>query len=130
MIHLFSCLFKDFNSDRTKIFVYFVDSGHQESISIENIRHLPSEFTRQPAFAIPCRLYQICPLNSNERLPWKNNDPVRDQFNLLMDSNAICKVCNIRDQTCYDIEIEFPGKFLFLFQGIISLYIFTLHRSK
>jgi hypothetical protein len=100
---------KDTNCDSTdNICVYFVDVGQEENISITNIRPLPSEFNRQPAFAIPCRLYGIQPLNSSE--PWKLDDPVHDEFNRLMGNIALCKVCNIKEQMCYDVSIDIPRK--------------------
>ncbi len=84
--------------------------GQEEIISITNIRPLPAEFIRQPAFAIPCRLYGIFPLHGNEQSSWKLNDPVHDQFNRLMANNASCKVCKIKEQICYDVDIDIPGK--------------------
>jgi hypothetical protein len=102
--------FEDFNSDSTEICVYFVDVGQEENISITNIRPLPTEFIRQPAFAIPCRLYGIYPLNGNEKSIWKLDDQVHDEFNRLMANNASCKVCGIKEQICYDVEIDIPSK--------------------
>ncbi|CAF3570765.1 unnamed protein product [Rotaria sp. Silwood1] len=107
-----------FNSNETEVCIYFVDVGEQENISITNIRPLPQEFIRQPAFAIPCRLYQIYPLDGNEQLIWRSDDPVHDEFNRLMANNASCKVCDVKEQICYDVEIEIPkvgdlGTYLF-----------------
>ncbi|CAF5073177.1 unnamed protein product [Rotaria magnacalcarata] len=102
----------DLNANGIDVYVYFVDVGQQEHIPITNIRPLSQEFIRQPAFAIPCRLYKICPLNGDERSAWKLNDPVHDEFNRLMANNANCKVCDRREQICYDVEIDIPSKFL------------------
>ncbi|CAF4634248.1 unnamed protein product, partial [Rotaria sp. Silwood1] len=43
--------------------VYFFDIGHIECITINNIHQLPHEFRSKPAFAIPCCLYNVCPIN-------------------------------------------------------------------
>jgi hypothetical protein len=55
-------------------------------------------------------LYGIFPLHGNEQSSWKLNDPVHDQFNRLMANNASCKVCKIKEQICYDVDIDIPGK--------------------
>ncbi|CAM2713618.1 unnamed protein product [Rotaria socialis] len=98
----------DLNANGIDVCVYFVDVGQQENIPITNIRPLSQEFIRQPAFAIPCRLYKICPLNGDERSSWKLNDPVHHAFNQLMANNANCKVCDRKEQICYDVEIDIP----------------------
>lgn len=104
------CIFKDINLTANEVYVYFVDVGQQENVSIKNIRPLPQEFIRQPAFAIPCRLYKICPLNGDEQTLWKLNDPVHETFNQLMADNANCKVCDVREHICYDVDIAVPSK--------------------
>ena len=68
---------------------------------------------RQSAFAIPCRLYQIYPINGNEQSKWKSNDLVHDEFNRLMGNMVSCKVCGIEDQKCYDVEIDIPSKLIY-----------------
>lgn len=65
------------------------------------------EFIRQPAFAIPCRLFGIVPLNSTD---WKLNDPVHNHFNQLFSDHANCQVCHVRKEICYDVNIEIPSK--------------------
>jgi hypothetical protein len=100
----------DFKPDSSDISVYFIDIGQREYISMKNIRPLPEEFRHKPAFAIPCRLYNIYSLNWNEQAIWKSNDPVHDEFNLLMANNVTCKVCAIEEQICYDVEIDIPSK--------------------
>jgi hypothetical protein len=109
-LNKFFFVFEDYNSDSTEIRVYFVDFGQEENISITNIRPLPAEFIRQPAFAIPCRLYGIYPLNGNEQSTWKLDDPVHDEFNKHKLDIASCKVCDIKEQICYDIQIDIPSK--------------------
>jgi hypothetical protein len=106
----FSFLSKDFNSDPSKISVYFIDIGQREYISMNNIRSLPEEFQRKPAFAIPCCLYNVCPLNGNERSIWKPNDQVHDEFNRLMVNNVTCQVCAKQDQLYYDVQIDIPSE--------------------
>jgi hypothetical protein len=93
-----------------KVSVYFTDIGQRESISISNIRPLPEEFQGKPAFAIPCRLYKVCPIDGNEQSIWKSDDPVHDEIIRLMIHNITCKVCAKQDQICYDVEIEIPSK--------------------
>lgn len=90
-----------------EVSIYFVDFGQEEKISLGNIRPLPTEFVRQAAFAIPCRLFGIVPLNSTE---WKLDDPVHNQFSQLLSGNAYCQVCHVRDEICYDVDIEIPSK--------------------
>jgi hypothetical protein len=109
----FSLLSKDINSDPSKLCVYFIDIGQREYIPINNIRPLPDEFQRKPAFAIACCLYNVCPLNGNEQLIWKSNDQVHDEFNRLMANNVTCRVRAKQDQLCYDVEIDIPSE-LFL----------------
>ncbi|CAF4858871.1 unnamed protein product [Rotaria sp. Silwood1] len=98
----------DFDSDLTKIYVYFIDIGQREYISINNIRPLPEEFHCKPALAIPCCLYNIYPLNGNDQSIWESNDPVHDEFNRLMVNNVSCKVHSKQDQIIYDVEIDIP----------------------
>ena len=93
--------------------------GQEENISITNIRPLPAEFNRQPAFAIPCRLYGIYPLNSTDQSAWKPDDPVHDEFNRLMGNLALCQVCDIREQICYDVSIEIPRKYISVIYSLV-----------
>jgi len=101
--------FVDFDPNSTEVLVYFVDFGQQESISVTNIRPLPEKFIRQPAFAIPCRLYDICRYNGNEQSIWKSNDPVHDEFCRRISDIDKCKVCKVQEHICYDVEIETSG---------------------
>ncbi|CAF1033127.1 unnamed protein product [Rotaria sordida] len=108
----------DFTSDLTKICVYFIDIGQREYVSMNNIRQLPEEFHHKSALAIPCRLYNVYPINGNDQSIWESNDQVHDEFNRLMVNNVSCKVHIKQDQIIYDIEIDIPkigdlGTFLF-----------------
>ena len=85
-------------------------NNEEQTISMENIRPLPKEFISLPAFAIPCRLYQICPHNGNQHSTWLLNDSVHDEFNRLMANNVICIVRNVQERICYDVQVEIPGK--------------------
>ncbi|CAF0807587.1 unnamed protein product [Adineta steineri] len=98
----------DFTSDLSTVCVYFTDIGQKEYTSINNIRHLPEEFRHKPAFAIPCRLYQICSIDENNASIWKSDDPVHDEINRLLINNVACRICAKQDQICYDVEIEVP----------------------
>ena len=111
---VFRLCFEDWSADVSKICVYFTDVGQREYISINNIRPLPEEFQRKPAFAIPCRLHKVCPIDGNEQAGWNSDDPVHDEINRLMINNVTCKVCAKQDQICYDIEIEIPSKCFFI----------------
>ncbi len=107
-------LFKDFNSDSTRICVYFIDIGQKENIPINNIRLLPEEFQCKPTFAIPCCLYNVYPLNGNNQTIWKSNDQVHDEFNRLMVNNVTCQVHSKYDQLCYDVEIDIPSEYFLI----------------
>ncbi|UJR08582.1 hypothetical protein I4U23_012841 [Adineta vaga] len=98
----------DIHLNSTKVRVYFVDFGEEENISMTNIRPLPQEFARQPAFAIPCRLYDTCPLYGNEQSIWNSDDPVHEEFSRHMTNMVHCKVCEVVDHTCYDVQIDVP----------------------
>ncbi|CAF1120767.1 unnamed protein product [Adineta ricciae] len=89
--------------------LYFVDVGQEENISITNIRPLPQEFVRQPAFAIPCRLYEVYPLYGDEQSGWDMDDPVHKEFNNQTNNKVDCKVCEVVDHICYDVQIEVPN---------------------
>ncbi len=101
---------KDINTDPSKICIYFTDIGQREYISIDKIRPLPEEFQRKPAFAIPCCLNNVSPLNGNERSIWESNDPVHDEFNRLMVNIISCQVCAKQDQLYYDVDIDIPSE--------------------
>jgi hypothetical protein len=104
-------VFKDFDDDLSKINVYFIDIGQTDFIPINDIRPLPNEFLCEPALAIPCRLYNICPMNGNEQSMWKSNDEVHDEFKKLMANNATCTVVRSKpDETSYAIEINIHRK--------------------
>ena len=90
-----------------EVTIYFVDVGQDEKVSLQNIRPLPSEFVRQPAFAIPCRLFEILPLNSHE---WKMDDPVHNHFNQLLSADGFCRVRDVQQEICYEVQIEIPSK--------------------
>ena len=90
-----------------EVSIYFVDFGQEEKVSLRNIRPLPAEFVRQPAFAIPCRLFGISPLNSTE---WRLDDPVHNHFNQLLSDKAFCQVCHVQDEICYDVDVDIPSK--------------------
>ena len=109
---LFISLFifvKDVASDLSNVNVYFFDIGHIERISINNIRELLTQFQNKPAVAIPCCLYDVCPINSNERLIWKLDDKVHDEFIKLMVNIVNYKVCSMQDQ-CHNVEMDIPSK--------------------
>ncbi|CAF2066007.1 unnamed protein product, partial [Rotaria magnacalcarata] len=65
-------------------------------------------FRSKPAFAIPCCLYNVCPINGNEQSIWKLDDKVHDEFIRLMINTVDCKVCSRQDQICYHVEIDIP----------------------
>lgn len=90
--------------------VYFVDFGEEKRVEIANTYPLPDEFSRQPAFAIPCRLNGIQPRDGNQQSNWEVNDPVHEEFVQLMRTVVNCKVCEEVEYTCYDVRIEVPGK--------------------
>ncbi|CAF1434332.1 unnamed protein product [Adineta ricciae] len=98
----------DINLTSSRICVFFTDIGQYEYTSIHNIRPLPEEFQRKPAFAIPCRLFNVCPMNFNEQSIWTSDDPVHDEITRLLTNNVTCKICAKYDQICYDIEIDIP----------------------
>ncbi|CAF3339321.1 unnamed protein product [Rotaria sp. Silwood2] len=98
----------DVADDLSNLCVYFCDIGHIESISINNTRELPREFRSKPAFAIPCCLYHVCPMNGNEQSTWKLNDEVHDEFIKLMVNTVNCEVRSIHDQICYNVDINIP----------------------
>jgi hypothetical protein len=98
------------NADPSKIFVYFIDIGQREYISVNNIRPLPEEFQCKPAFAIPCCLNNVYPLNGNKQLIWESNDQVHDEFNRLMVNNVTCQVYPKQDQLYYDVDIDIPSE--------------------
>ena len=100
----------DCNPDLTKVRVFFLDIGLIEIVSINNIRPLPEEFQRKPAFAIPCRLFNVCPINGNEQSIWKSNDQIHDELNRLMVNNVSCEVRVKQNQICYDIQIDIPSE--------------------
>ncbi|CAM4839507.1 unnamed protein product [Rotaria magnacalcarata] len=99
-------------TDLSNVCIYFVDIGHIECISINNIHQPPSKktikFRSKPAFAIPCCLYNVCPINGNEQSIWKLDDKVHDEFIRLMINPVDCKVCSRQDQICYHVEIDIP----------------------
>ncbi|CAF4156881.1 unnamed protein product [Rotaria magnacalcarata] len=99
-------------TDLSNVCIYFVDIGHIECISINNIHQPPSKktikFRSKPAFAIPCCLYNVCPINGNEQSIWKLDDKVHDEFIRLMINTVDCKVCSRQDQICYHVEIDIP----------------------
>ena len=101
---------KDVATDLSNVRVYFCDIGHIERISINNIRELPIQFQSKPAFAIPCCLYNVCPINGNERSIWKLDDKVHDEFIKFMVNIVNCKVCSKQDHICYNVEIDNPSK--------------------
>jgi hypothetical protein len=101
---------EDLSADSSKICVYFIDIGQKEFIPINNIRQIPEEFQRKPAFAVPCRLYNVYPINGNEQSIWKSNDQIHDELNRLLISNVSCEVRARQDQICYDVEIDIPSK--------------------
>ena len=103
-------MFKDINTDPLKVPIYFIDIGQRECISIDNLRPLPEEFQRKPAFAIPCCLNNICPLNGNEQSVWEPNDPVHDELNRLIVNNVTCQVCAKQEQLYYDVNIDIPSE--------------------
>lgn len=115
-------IFKDFTSDPSKFCVYFIDIGHRECIPINNIRILPEEFQLKPAFAIPCCLNNICPLNGNEQSTWRSNDPVHAEFNRLMINSVTCQVHGKQNQLYYDVQIEIPSKSSL----VLNKYMMTL----
>ncbi|CAF4333299.1 unnamed protein product, partial [Adineta steineri] len=98
------------NFNLKEVCVYFVDFGEQQTIALTNIRPLPQEFTRQPAFAIPCRLYDICPLNGTEHSTWNLDDPVHYECKSLMSDVMHCKVLDIKEQICYIIQVDIPNE--------------------
>ncbi|CAF4775348.1 unnamed protein product, partial [Rotaria sp. Silwood2] len=98
----------DVRDNLSNICVYVFDIGHIECITINDIRQLPQEFLSKPAFAIPCRLYNVCPINGNEQSIWKLDDKVHDKFIRLMVNTVNCKVCSKQDKICYDVEIDIP----------------------
>jgi len=110
LLQTFFFLFKDVDYDTTKICVYFIDIGQREYIPINNIRPLPEEFQRKPTFAIPCRLYNVFPLNGNTQSIWNSDDQVHDEFNRLMVNNVTCQVRSKQDQLYYDVEIDIPSE--------------------
>jgi len=111
----FLCFFsKDSNSDETKICVYFIDIGQSEYISIHNIRILPQEFQLIPAFAIPCRLGDVYPIDENKQLIFQSNDPVHNEFIRLTASNINCTPYKQHEQIYYDVKINIDGKLLFI----------------
>ena len=107
---MFFVFFKDINPTSSRICVFFTDIGQYEYTSIHNVRPLPEEFQRKPAFAIPCRLFNVCPTNFNEQSIWTSDDPVHDEITRLLTNNVTCKICAKHDQICYDIEIDIPSK--------------------
>ncbi|CAF1167599.1 unnamed protein product, partial [Didymodactylos carnosus] len=98
----------DAETSPTDICIYFVDVGQQQYVSRENIRPLPNDLSQQPAFAIPCRLFDICPLNGTDRSQWSLDDPLHEEFNQLMSHSANAKIRTVQDKICYEIDIEIP----------------------
>ncbi|CAF1009511.1 unnamed protein product [Rotaria sordida] len=84
----------DAEANLSNVCVYFVDIGHKERILINNIYELPIEFESKPAFSIPCCLYNVCPIDGNERSIWKLDDKVYDEFIRLMVNTVNCTVCS------------------------------------
>lgn len=103
-------MFEDISPDQSKLGVYFTDIGQMEYISITNARTLPEEYQRKPAFAIPCCLHNAYPLNGNEQLIWTSNDPVHEEFNIIMIKDVQCQVYSKQIQLYYDIQIDIPSK--------------------
>ncbi|CAF4415925.1 unnamed protein product [Rotaria socialis] len=101
----------DFSYDLQKFRIYFIDIGQIEFIPQNKLRQLPDEFLNEPALAIPCRLYNIGPINGNEQPIWKPDDKVHDEFQKLMVNYITCQVVRPQqDQVYYDVEIIVPGK--------------------
>jgi hypothetical protein len=73
-------VFKDCDDDLSKISVFLIDTGQTEFISINDIRLLPNEFLYQPALAIPCRLHNVCAIDTDEQSTWKLNDKIHHKF--------------------------------------------------
>jgi hypothetical protein len=107
---LFRVFFKDISADSSKVPIYFIDIGQREYVSIDNLRPLPEEFERKPAFAIPCCLNHICPLNGNEQSIWELNDPIHDEFNRLMVNTVTCQIYAKQEQLYYDVNIDIHSK--------------------
>ncbi|CAF3635376.1 unnamed protein product [Rotaria sp. Silwood1] len=103
-------VFEDFSYDLQKFRIYFIDIGQTEFISGNKFSQLPDEFLDEPALAIPCRLYNVCPINGNEQPIWKSDDKVYDELQRLMVNYISCTVRPKQDQGYYDVEIMIPGK--------------------
>lgn len=48
--------------DGADIHVTYVDYGNQSTLSYANIRAAPLSYAEEPPLAIPCGLYNICPI--------------------------------------------------------------------
>lgn len=102
--------FEDIHQDSSMISVFFMDIGQRDRIPLNRIRELPEEFQYKPAFAIPCQLNHVCPLNGNDPTMWKAIDAVHDEFNRLMVNTETCHMREKHDQLYYTIEIDIPSK--------------------
>ena len=88
------------------VYVFFMDIGQRERIPMNRIRQLPEEFQYKPAFAIPCSLNHVCPLNGNDSTAWKAIDIVHEEFNRLVVNTVTCHMRGQHDQSYYTIDID------------------------
>ncbi|CAF1184366.1 unnamed protein product, partial [Didymodactylos carnosus] len=95
-------------SSPIRIRILFVDVGHCVYVSRNNIRPLPQVFCQKAAFAIRCRLHDICPLNGTGESQWASNDPLHAVFSTLMPHSATAIIRNMHDNFSYSIDIEMP----------------------
>lgn len=87
------------------------DVGQRERIPMDRICQLPEGFQYNPAFAIPCCLNNVCPLNGTDSSVWKAIDPVHEEFNRLMVNGATCQVRDKQDLLFYTVDIEILSKY-------------------
>lgn len=91
--------------------MFLTDIGQRERISVDQIRLLPKGFEYNPAFAIPCCLNDVSPLNGTDASVWKAIDPIHEEFNRLMVNTVTCQVRDKQELLYYTVDIEISSKY-------------------
>jgi hypothetical protein len=116
-------IIKELPSNDRMAHIFHLDSGEETIQSLYSIRPLEASFCRQPAFAIPCRLHEIFPIN---REKWEKDDPIHDEFRRMTNRTFNCRICHAEKFTYFDVNILTPGKSLSAIRMVLHHIIMKL----
>jgi hypothetical protein len=69
---------------------------------------MPQQYISQPAIAIPCRLFNLYPLDDNSSSTYKWISEIHSLFVQFVMRNVDCQACDVLENGCYDIKIDIP----------------------